>query len=57
MMMATRPRVEAVMRQYALMSEAQQAVVRSMVDCAYRRLMAECLESSVPFKVPVGMPR
>jgi hypothetical protein len=50
--MTASPRVEAVLRVYRTLSPEQQSIVRDMVELAYRRLLAERLEASVPFKIP-----
>jgi hypothetical protein len=54
-------RVDALMTLYATLSDAQQDIVRDMVELAWLRvrpqLLAERLAASVPFTISVGARR
>ena len=49
-MTVTSPRVEAFMDAYRTLSDAQQSMMRDMVELAYRRHLTERLEVSVPVR-------
>jgi hypothetical protein len=55
MMMATSPRVEAFLRRYDALSDAEKSMVRHMVELADRRLLAERLAASVPYEIFAGV--
>jgi hypothetical protein len=53
--LAVTSRVDTFMARYAELSGAQQLMVRDMVELAYRRVMAERLEASVPYLISAGV--
>ena len=57
----TSPRVEAFLSQYTELSDAQQQMVRDMVDLAWlrvrRQLLADRLAASAPYKISAGARR
>ena len=59
--MAASPKVDAIMKLYATLSDAQQDIVRDMVELAWdrvrRQLLAERLAASVPFMISAGARR
>ncbi len=51
MMTVSARRVEAFMDLYRTLSDALQSTLRDMVELRYRRLLAERLALSVPFRL------